>query len=152
MERSTHSKKKWICMAGTALLFFSLIWSCKKTPIVYSTTDLVNITGYLDARPDSFSEFREMLALTGFEGFLSAYGNYTLFLPTNSAVDAYLKQNNKSSVKDIDVETLKDLVGFHILEDTVYTISFTDGKLPNLTLYGQYLVTGARNVDGITTI
>ncbi|MGF7232512.1 fasciclin domain-containing protein [Arachidicoccus sp.] len=140
-----------IVLAICALSFIlSIGWSCKKLSIVTSTTNAVNIVGYLDEHPDSFSLFRQMLSITGYDGFLSAYGHYTLFLPTNSAVKSYLKKEGKSSLTDFDVDTLKNLVKFHLLQDTVYTISFTDGKLPYLTMYGQYLVTGASNEKGIT--
>src|SRR5699024_8744952 len=120
---------------------------------VSQTSDVVNITGYLDARPDSFSEFREMMDIADVSDFLSAYGSYTLFLPTNNAVDAYLDKMNKSSVKDLNAQRIKNIVTFHILEDTVRTIDFTDGKLPDSTLYGQYLITGVtNNADGTSSI
>lgn len=134
------------------LLGATFTGGCKKTPIVFGTSDVLNITGYLDAHPDSFSEFREMLTIAGCDGFLDAYGNYTLFLPTNNAVDAYLKQTGKSAVKDLDPKKVTNIVRFHILNDSLYTISFTDGKLPSLTLYGQYLTTGATNSDGSSYI
>lgn len=129
-----------------------LMENCKKTALVSSTSDVVNITGYLDEHPDSFSEFRQMLTITGYDNLLSVYGHYTLFLPTNDAVDAYLKDINKTSLDEVDPQELKDIVSFHILNDTLHTISFTDGKLPVLTLYGQYLVTGAANIEGQTSI
>lgn len=135
-----------------ALAIQLVAWSCKKVPIIYSTTDEVNITGYLDAHLDSFSSFRQILSVTGYDGFLSAYGHYTLFLPTNAAVATYLQSMNKSSVDQVDVTELKDMVKFHLLQDTVYSISFTDGKLPQLTMYGQYLVTGASFTNGETRI
>ena len=143
--------KQRICLTLAVLLLFGSIWSsCKKVPIVYSTTSDVNIVGYIDQHLDSFSLFKQMLQVTGYEGFLSAYGSYTLFLPTNSAVETYLKSRNKDSVNQMNVDSLKSLLKFHLIADTVYTISFTDGKLPYLTMYGQYLVTGATNTNGST--
>lgn len=134
----------WIVLAGG-------IWcSCKKAPIVYTTTDQTNITGYIDAHLDSFSMFREMLTQTGYDGFLSAYGDYTLFLPTNAAVKQYLDTKHINSVAQLNIDSLKGLLKFHLIADTVYTISFNDGKLPYLTMYGQYLVTGASNTGGVT--
>lgn len=143
--------KQRMALAMLALLFIGGIWSsCKKVPIVYATTSEVNIVGYIDQHLDSFSLFRQMLKATGYDGFLSAYGSYTLFLPTNSAVQSYLKARNKDSVAQMNVDSLKDLLKFHLIGDTVYTISFNDGKLPYLTMYGQYLVTGAGNAGGVT--
>lgn len=144
------AKQKIYIAVAALVLFLGVMQGCKKTPLVYATTDEVNIVGYLDEHPDSFSLFREMLAVTGYDGFLSAYGHYTLFLPTNTAVQAYLKQEGKDSVNQINVDTVKDFLRFHLLSDTVYTVSFTDGKLPDLTMYGQYLVTGAANINGTT--
>lgn len=145
-------QRKLAAGAVAMLLAFCLFGSCKKAPIIYGTSNVVNITGYLDAHPDSFSEFRQMMAIAQVDGFLDAYGNYTLFLPTNEAVNAYLKKIHKDSVSQMDPQTVTDIVRFHILHDSVYTISFTDGKLPALTLYGQYLTTGAHNVNGKSSI
>ncbi|AYD48290.1 fasciclin domain-containing protein [Arachidicoccus soli] len=150
--RTKYFQRK-IALAICALSFIlSIGWSCKKLSIVSTTTDAVNIVGYLDEHPDSFSLFRQMLSITGYDGFLSVYGHYTLFLPTNNAVKLYLQKEGKTALTDINVDTLKDLVKFHLLQDTVYTISFTDGKLPYLTMYGQYLVTGANYQNGVTHI
>lgn len=129
-----------------------LLWSCKKTPIVTNTSDEVNITGYLQQYPDKFSSFLKIIAITGDEGFLGVYGAYTAFVPDNDAIAAYLQETGKTAIENIDVEELKGLVKFHLLQDTISTSAFSDGKLPTLTMYGQYLITGAGNKDGITRI
>jgi uncharacterized surface protein with fasciclin (FAS1) repeats len=120
--------------------------------IVSNTSDEVNITGYLQLHPDKFSSFLKILSITGDEGFLSVYGAYTAFVPDNNAITAYLQTKGKTGVESIDVQELKDLVKFHLLQDTISTSSFSDGKLNKLTMYGQYLITGASNKDGFTRI
>lgn len=139
-----------ICVKGVMFAFVMYAFGgCQKVPrISPAISNVVNITPYLQEHPDSFSEFSQMISMAGYADMLGAYGNYTLFLPDNSAVNAFLKSRNKSSVADLDSQEVKDIVQFHILNDTVNTISFTDGKLPVLTLYGQYLVTGVANVNG----
>jgi uncharacterized surface protein with fasciclin (FAS1) repeats len=141
-------------LTGIVISFMFLIgtWGCIKEAIVHSTTSDVNITAYLDKYPDQFSEFREILDLTGNAGFLSAYGAYTLFAPTNDAINIYLQDKGVTTVDQLDIIELKDLVRFHLLSDTIRSTSFTDGKLPSLTMFGQYLITGAKNMDGITKI
>ncbi|GAA3941678.1 fasciclin domain-containing protein [Chitinophaga oryziterrae] len=129
-----------------------LLCSCKKVAIVSNTTDEVNITGYLQLHPDKFSSFLKIISITGDEGFLGVYGAYTAFVPDNDAISAYLQLKGKGAVENIDVQELKDLVKFHLLEDTISTSSFSDGKLNRLTMYGQYLITGASNKDGVTRI
>jgi uncharacterized surface protein with fasciclin (FAS1) repeats len=124
--------------------------ACKKAPIISSTSDEVNITDYLERNKAQFSELLKVLRITGDAGFLGVYGTYTIFAPTNDAIAAYLKETGKASVENVDVQEWKDLVKFHLLADTISTTSFSDGKIPSLTMYGQYLITGAANTDGAT--
>ena len=133
----------------TSIIFSSV--SCKKLNIQETTTTDVNIVGYLENHLDSFSLFKQILDRTGNTAFLNAYGSYTCFAPTNTGVKNYLKDLGASSVDVADLNTLKDMVRLHLLEDTIYTSSFTDGKLPVITMYGQYLVTSVANKDGASS-
>ena len=128
-----------------------IIPACKKPDLVINTTEDVNIVGYLEKYPDSFSLFKQILDRTGNSSFLNAYGSYTCFAPTNSGVKTYLQKIGAASVDAADLATLKDMVRLHLLEDTIYTGSFTDGKLPVITMYGQYLVTAVVNNGGISS-
>lgn len=125
--------------------------ACRKIELVETTTSDVNIVGWLDKQPDSFSLFRQILERTGTAAFLNAYGAYTCFAPVNSGVKAYLTKIGAASVDAADMNTLKDMVRLHLLEDTVYTNSFTDGKMPVITMFGQYLVTSVANVAGTSS-
>ena len=128
-----------------------LIPSCKKPELVINTTEDVNIVGYLEKYPDSFSLFKQILDRTGNSSFLNAYGAYTCFAPSNSGVKTYLQRIGAASVDAADLNTLKDMVKLHLLGDTVYTGSFTDGKLPVITMYGQFLVTAVKNDGGVSS-
>lgn len=130
---------------------FVTMTACKKIELMETTTADVNIVGWLNKQPDSFSLFRQILERTGTAAFLNAYGAYTCFAPVNSGVKAYLTKIGAASVDAADVNTLKDMVRLHLLEDTVYTNSFTDGKLPVITMYGQFLVTSVANVGGASS-
>ncbi|MFT4061242.1 MAG: fasciclin domain-containing protein [Edaphocola sp.] len=133
-----------------ALLAIVVFAGCSKPNYKQTTTTDVNITGYLDEHPDTFSLFREILEVTGTAGYLNAYGAYTCFAVTNDGVKQWMSEAGVTSIASADVETLKDLVRFHLLEDTIATSSFTDGKLSTPTMYGQYLITGAEYVDGVS--
>ena len=135
-----------------SLLLLTGIWGCRKEKLVYQTTSDVNITSYLEKYPATFSEFRKILDITGNASYLNALGAYTLFAPTNDAINQYLKDLGKTSVDQVDVQVLKDMVRFHLLSDTIRSSQFTDGKLSSLTMLGQYLITGAKNVAGVTKI
>jgi uncharacterized surface protein with fasciclin (FAS1) repeats len=130
------------------LLMLILANGCNDPDLSLSTTEDVVITGYLKNHQDQFSDFLEILDLSGTSGFLGAYGTYTCFAPTNDAVDRYLQKRGVSSLQELEPGELKDLVRFHVLTDTLSTTVFTDGKLELPTMYGQYLITGAVNVNG----
>ena len=146
-------KRNLFVLTGLFMFMAALIAleSCRKTEIVESTTADVNIVGYLDKRLDSFSLFRQILDRTETSAFLNAYGAYTCFAPTNSGVRNYLAKLGVTTVEAADLNTLKDMVRLHLLEDTVYTGSFTDGKLPVITMYGQFLVTSVINKSGVSS-
>lgn len=125
--------------------------SCKKTDIVESTTTDLNILAWLKQYPDQFSTLVSVIDKVGYNDFLNAYGTYTLFAPTNAAFTTYLQQSGKGSIDGMTVDELKDLLKLHLLQETVNTSSFTDGKLPAATMYGQYLITGVATKDGVSS-
>lgn len=140
---------KWSLSA--ALLVMGL-FACKKQQYDLLTTTDVNIVDYLRKSPDQYSELVKALDKTNISPFLNAYGTYTLFAPTNEAFKIYLKEIGKSSVDEVDVNALKDLLRLHIINDTVRSTSFTDGKLYAPTMQGQFLTTGVVAETGATVI
>lgn len=138
------------CMLIVSML--AMFSACRKSTIISSVVNRPNITKYLQEHPDEFSELSKVLKLSGTASFLDAYGSYTLFAPNNTAIKAYLQLQNKATVEDISGDDWKQFIRFHLLEDSVSTEQFTDGKLPQLTMYGQYLITGSETNNGNTKI
>src|SRR5574340_200858 len=134
------------------LIVIGAFEACKKEEFALRTDMGLNIFSYLESDPDQFSEFVKILQLAGNDAYLDAYGSYTLFAPSNDAVKQYLQDNGKTSVEQVDINVLKDLVRLHLIEDTIPTTAFTDGKIATPTMYGQYLTTGAQNDNGTTKI
>jgi uncharacterized surface protein with fasciclin (FAS1) repeats len=142
---------KRLAILGIGVFGFAYFLGCKKVEIVQTTTSDVNIYDYLKQHPDSFSEIVKIVDKSGYSGFLNAYGSYTMFAPTNNGVKLYLGEINKTSVDQLTEDEAKNIVKFHLLEDTLTTASFKDGKLPLVTMYGQYLVTGVANDKGLSS-
>ena len=138
-----------IAAAGLIIIFYA--GGCKKIEYVESTTTDLNIYGYLKANPSKYSSFTSIIEKSGYAGFLDAYGSYTIFIPIDSAVSSYLAEINKT-LAGLTEEEAKNIVKFHLLEDTLATSTFKDGKLPTITMYGQYLVTGVLNEAGAAKI
>ena len=140
-----------IKIAGLWLLILTVLSGCKKQYLTLTTTEDVNIVDYMRKYPDQFSEYVKILDRTNISPFLNAYGTYTAFAPTNDAIKAYLVEIGKTSTDDIDTATLKNICKLHIIQDTISTPSFIDGKLYAPTMYGQFLVTGVTG-EGVTII
>src|SRR6187401_1012090 len=128
MTNNVVFKKKSTVTIVLGLLMSIVVFRCDDPDIDTNTTEDVVITGYFEKNPSEFSEFMRILQLSGNSGFLGAYGTYTCFAPTNDAVKAYLDAKGLSSVDAIEVSEMKKLVRFHVIQDTLSTTSFTDGK------------------------
>lgn len=145
--------KKYLSILVTAVVSLLIIFynsSCKKIQYVESTTTDLNIYGYIKANPAKYASITEIVDKSGYAGFLNAYGSYTMFVPTDSAVKIYLTEINKT-ISSLTEAEAKDIVKFHLLEDTLATSTFKDGKLPTITMYGQFLVTAVVNDKGVST-
>ncbi|MEI6949874.1 fasciclin domain-containing protein [Paraflavisolibacter sp. H34] len=142
---------KKLMLPALFLLLGAFFPACKKQELKLTTTEEVNIVGYLDRQPDSFSLIRNILDRTGNTDFLNAYGAYTFFAPTNSGISAWLAAQGAARVEDVPAEVLKELVNFHLVMDTMTTGSFKDGRLPVATMQGQFLITGVSSAGGASS-
>lgn len=132
----------------TLVFFIAIVFqNCSEQKIKETTDETLNITEYLRANPD-YSMFLEILDLTNYASFMNTYGTYTLFIPTNDAVQAYLNDIGAGSLSEVPMIDLENLAKLHIIDQKINTNSFTDGKIKTPSLQGQYLLTGAANVDG----
>lgn len=146
MKRNVKFMLLGICSSVICLM------ACRKNALVEGTSKVMNMTEYLQNHSDEFSELNKILERSETASFLNAYGSYTFFAPTNTAIKAYLTEKGKTSVDDISAADWKNFVRFHLLEDSIPTSKFNDGKLYELTMYGQYLTTASENISGVTKI
>lgn len=116
-----------------------LIYGCRK-PEFEVVTSFDKLIGEFLEEDSSFSEFTRILEMTGNMSFLKAYGAYTVFAPTDEAIDAFKQKKQVSDISEIDPEELNDLVKYHVILDTLSTVDFLDGKLRTPSIYGQYLL------------
>jgi uncharacterized surface protein with fasciclin (FAS1) repeats len=139
-------------MRLTLVVFLTLAFlNCTSEKINERTDETVNITDFL-RQNDEYSMFLEMLEITNYSSFMNTYGTYTLFLPSNNAVKNYLADIGVASVKDVPLLNLQELVKLHILDQEVGTTAFTDGKIATPSQQGQYIITGAANIDGASSV
>ena len=69
-----------------------------------------------------YSEFKEIVTRAGLMDLLSTYGKYTCFVPTNDAVNEYLKERGKNSVSDLTDEDCDTIARTHLISNMYTTM------------------------------
>ncbi len=112
----------------------------------YTTFTDQLIVDYLDENADQFSEFTRLMEKAEVYSLMKTYGKYTLFLPTNEAMEAYYRD------KPLDPDTLsekelKKFVYYHIIDgesnntQTYTTEDFEVGAIETKNMTSRYLYT-----------
>ncbi len=83
------------------------------------------MSDFLKNNPN-FSHFSRIVERAGVMDLLSARGEYTLFPPTNKAIELYLAENHYATVEDIPVEYCDTLAFSHLVHFVYTTSDFSD--------------------------
>src|SRR5690606_20206771 len=126
---------------------FMMLLSCTKENITETSDTSPNINSFLATNED-YSLFAEAIVQAGAASYLDAWGTYTVFAPNNKAMTAFLQSEGKGSVQDLSESDVKDLVNLHIIQDTVSTGQFRDGKIQRNSVFGMFITTAVQNIDG----
>lgn len=82
---------------------------------------------YLSER-EQFSEFVAILDRSKVLDLLGTYGEYTVFAPTNDAIDLYLSGLGLESVNQLTKEDCDTIAYTHIINQAFYTTDYTEGE------------------------
>ncbi len=107
----------------------------------YSVSEVPMIDDYLLTVDSTLTEFGEIVKTAGYQGTLHAYGAYTCFAPDNDAVAVWAKAQGVGSWEELSKETLVEMVKFHLINDTLATSTFVDGRLSSPNGMKRYLTT-----------
>ncbi len=105
---------------------------------VYRTSDVLMIDEYMEQ--NQLTDFLSIIDKADYRGMLHAYGTYTCFVPTNEAIGKYLKEVGKT-IDGLSKEEAMNIVGYHVVNDTLATTDFVDGRLASANIAKQYIVT-----------
>ena len=107
----------------------------------YYTAKGFMASGYLTNREDIFSEFIAIINKSEMVNFdlLGTYGSYTVFAPTNDAIDIYLASRGLQSVDQLSVKDCDTIAATHIIEQSFFTTDFSDATLPTMNMLDRYL-------------
>lgn len=120
----------------------TLLSGCNSDDVgdTYYTFKGETIGDYIANRPDSYSEFHQLLEISGVIGLLNAYGKYTCFIPDNEAMVNFYHAKGKNSLVDFSPDTLKKIAFDHIIKGYLITSDdFATGFIANTTMSGRFL-------------
>jgi uncharacterized surface protein with fasciclin (FAS1) repeats len=124
-----------------AIIGFAI--SCDDQPVEANFEDMINMTiyDYVADNDSLFSSFLKILEAGGIDKTLSAYNpdglDYTLFLPTNDAIDLFIAGSDQfSSLDDLlgNKEYVSILSRYHVVNLGIKSDDFPFGALPEYTL------------------
>ncbi len=101
---------------------------------------------------EKFSEFVQIVQRTNISranvmDLLGTYGSYTVFAPTNEAVDKYLHSRGLTSVDQLTQADCDTITRNHIIEQAFFTTDYSDGTYPVLNMLDRPMSVKSVAVD-----
>ncbi len=105
------------------------------------TAQKMTAAQFLEANPEQFGDFISVLKRTPYFSLLTTYGRYTLFAPTNDAVESFAAKRGFGSVDGIPQELCDTIARTHIIkEGAFFTSDVVEGTLPQLNMLDAFIV------------
>ncbi len=142
---------KEIGILSTWIVLTLLLGACE--PVQHGSRwfdeEMLTIGEYLNSNKEEYSRFYRLLdeceILSTLCGY-NPYGDgYTLFLPTDEAIDQYIELNGKyGSFEELleDRGMIGTLTRYHVINNGVHSDTFPFGALTDRTLTGERLTIG----------
>ena len=130
-------------MVGVLLASFAMGSCVDNDDVVvnYYASTKVTAAGFLEENPERFSQFINILQRTPYFALLSTYGNFTLFAPTNEAIDKYVNEMGLPGIEALTDENCDTLARTHIIRKGAYfTVDVVEGAMPEMTMEDSYIV------------
>ncbi len=140
-----HTLKPGLALIAGLLL----LWACNEEPLYWKVESEYQVMSeYVASRPEQFSEFDAMLQHTKLYRILSTRGPFTLFLPTNEAIQKFYAENGFGSFHDFpDTNMVYRFVYNHLLTNQISSGDVGLGALRDTNALGDYIVTEFRDAD-----
>ncbi len=104
----------------------------------YYTTKAEYAADFLRNR-DKFSEFTAIVQRSKMLDLLGTWGSYTVFAPTNEAIEKYLHGKGLTSIDQLSQEDCDTITYNHIIEQEFFTTDFNDGTYPVMNMLDRPL-------------
>ena len=137
-------RNKWLIAVGCWMLTMSAVMtSCSDddsdAPLNFYSSVRLTAAGFIEADDARFSDFKAILEKSNYLGMLKTYGHYTVFAPTNEAIQQYLKESGYSSINDLSKEMCDTLSRTHIVNDKAYFTTDMGGEVAPVNMNDNYI-------------
>ena len=132
-------------MAMAALTATGSMVSCTDEPDAehYYTFTGEMMSDYLKNRAE-YSDFKTIVERAKLMDLLATYGQYTCFLPSNEAVQEYLKENGLSSLDQLTDAQCDTIARTHLIANMYSTYDMAKvTTIPTMNMMGRYLSTSS---------
>ena len=96
------------------------------------------MSDYINNRAE-YSDFAYIVDQADLTDLLSAYGHYTCFLPSNTAMQAFLQKKGLTSVEQLTKAQCDTIARTHLVNNIYATIDMNDGTLNTANMNKRYL-------------
>lgn len=137
-------KSVWSILAKSSKFLFMTLFlvGCYEEPVLWNVKSEDQVIAEYVASNEQTTEFAKILDATGLSSLLSVRGPFTLFLPTDQAMQEYYTLKGVSSYLDFtDPEFLENLVRNHLIPMKIETGDFGLGAIREVNALGDYLIT-----------
>ena len=135
-------KNNILLVFGLLALLVPSVSSCSDEP---DAENFYTFTGemmsdYLMNR-EQYSEFAEIVERADLMGLLATYGHYTCFVPSNDAVNKFLRDKGLQSVSQLTDADCDTIARTHLISNMYSTMEMTQDRLATANMMGRYLST-----------
>lgn len=148
MMTKIKNQCKWL--AGISLLVCQLLGSTglfsscsdedNDAPLTFYSSVRMTAAGFIESNEEQFSNFRTILERSHYLSMLKTYGNYTVFVPTNEAIQVYLRENGYPSLDALSLEMCDTLSRIHIIKTGAYFTTDMGDNVSPANMNDDYIV------------
>ena len=134
-----------LLLTPVSLLLSSCSDDDSDAPLNFYSSVRLTAAGFIEADEAQFSEFKTILERSNYLSMLKTYGHYTVFAPTNEAIQLFLRENGLSSLDALTVEQCDTIARTHIVQDKAYFTTDMGGELAPVNMNDDYILMDSKS-------
>lgn len=147
MMTKIKNKCKWLAgisfimcqLLGSTMLFSSCSDDDSDAPLTFYSSVRLTAAGFIESNEEQFSDFKNILERSNYFSMLKTFGHYTVFVPTNEAIQTYLRENGIPSLEALSKELCDTLSRTHIVQDKAYFTTDMGGEIAPVNMNDDYI-------------